>query len=219
MGIEPICIFCKKELNDFGAILISPPNEFDKVRDKIHVCQKCYIKMSELIVGKDERATPLELIDEKELDRVLLKRVYCKEHANNCHHDMVGNMKCPHCNVNYWRNKIVDDCKKAILAHFGTPIEPIDERRIEEVLSKIETPIEESLLEFVQTKNKAIVRLKPKWTTLIAHSISTYFGVSNKLEPLDKIELTKVVKNAGGNLNCETIVADIIAKFGSPKSQ
>ncbi|MEA3515092.1 MAG: hypothetical protein U9R34_06435 [Nanoarchaeota archaeon] len=41
MAINPICDKCKKELLDFGAILLSPPDENDKVR-KFHLCQSCY---------------------------------------------------------------------------------------------------------------------------------------------------------------------------------
>lgn len=41
MAITPICDKCKKELVDFGAILLSPPDENDKVR-KFHLCKSCY---------------------------------------------------------------------------------------------------------------------------------------------------------------------------------
>jgi len=40
MAIKPICDKCKKELNDFGAILLSPPN--GKNVKKFHVCKECY---------------------------------------------------------------------------------------------------------------------------------------------------------------------------------
>lgn len=49
MTIKPICDFCKQELNEFGAILLSPPDEKSNVK-KYHVCKKCYqeiIKKSE----------------------------------------------------------------------------------------------------------------------------------------------------------------------------
>ncbi len=41
MTIKPFCDKCKKELEDFGAILLSPPDENDKVR-KFHLCKSCY---------------------------------------------------------------------------------------------------------------------------------------------------------------------------------
>lgn len=41
MTIKPICDKCKKELVDFGAILLSPPDENGKVR-KFHLCKSCY---------------------------------------------------------------------------------------------------------------------------------------------------------------------------------
>ena len=43
MGIKPICDFCKQELNDFGAILFSPPVGHDV--KKYHVCKNCFEKM------------------------------------------------------------------------------------------------------------------------------------------------------------------------------
>jgi hypothetical protein len=41
MAIKPICDKCKEELTDFGAILLSPPNEKSEVK-KFHICKKCY---------------------------------------------------------------------------------------------------------------------------------------------------------------------------------
>ena len=127
MSIEPICIFCKKELNDFGAILISPPDEFDKVRDKIHVCQKCYIKMSELIVGKDERATSLEPIDEIVLFDFV--RDFWKDydlnigvHNNACQFDLVKAI-CAKFSPTLINLELLEACKrvKDELKRFATP--------------------------------------------------------------------------------------------------
>jgi hypothetical protein len=42
--IRPICDKCKEELDDFGGILLSPPNEKSEVK-KFHICKKCYEKM------------------------------------------------------------------------------------------------------------------------------------------------------------------------------
>ncbi len=41
MAIKPICDKCKKELQEFGAILLSPPDKESKVI-KFHICKICY---------------------------------------------------------------------------------------------------------------------------------------------------------------------------------
>ena len=41
MTIKPICDKCKQELEEFGALLFSPPNEKNEVR-KFHICKECY---------------------------------------------------------------------------------------------------------------------------------------------------------------------------------
>jgi len=40
MAIRPICDRCKKELDDFGALLFSPPS--GNTMKKFHICKKCY---------------------------------------------------------------------------------------------------------------------------------------------------------------------------------
>jgi len=40
MAIKPKCDKCKKELKEFGGILLSPPKK-NMVR-KFHLCKKCY---------------------------------------------------------------------------------------------------------------------------------------------------------------------------------
>lgn len=44
MAIRPHCNKCKKELDNFGAILFGPPDSKDVVK-KFHLCKKCYLKM------------------------------------------------------------------------------------------------------------------------------------------------------------------------------
>ena len=44
MAIKPQCDYCKRELVDLGAILLSPPDDRGRV-DKIHVCKACYEKI------------------------------------------------------------------------------------------------------------------------------------------------------------------------------
>lgn len=46
MAINPICDVCKKVLDDFGALLFSPPDSKSTVR-KYHVCQDCYQNICE----------------------------------------------------------------------------------------------------------------------------------------------------------------------------
>jgi hypothetical protein len=46
MSINPICDKCKKELREFGAILLSPPDFENKVK-KFHICKECYTKLEE----------------------------------------------------------------------------------------------------------------------------------------------------------------------------
>lgn len=41
MAISPTCDRCKKELTEFGAILLSPPDKDNKVI-KFHICKACY---------------------------------------------------------------------------------------------------------------------------------------------------------------------------------
>jgi hypothetical protein len=47
MTINPECDKCRNELNEFGGILLSPPDADNKVR-KFHICKKCY---EELVDG------------------------------------------------------------------------------------------------------------------------------------------------------------------------
>ena len=46
MSIKPTCDKCKKELEEFGALLFSPPNENNKTR-KFHICKDCYEEIEE----------------------------------------------------------------------------------------------------------------------------------------------------------------------------
>jgi len=46
MPIKPVCDICKKELNEFGAILLSPPDDRANVK-KYHICRECYAQLEE----------------------------------------------------------------------------------------------------------------------------------------------------------------------------
>lgn len=41
MSIKPKCDKCKEELEDFGGILLSPPDKENKV-EKFHLCKNCF---------------------------------------------------------------------------------------------------------------------------------------------------------------------------------
>ena len=41
MAIKPKCDRCRKELKEFGAILLSPPDKKNTVK-KFHLCVLCY---------------------------------------------------------------------------------------------------------------------------------------------------------------------------------
>jgi hypothetical protein len=41
MTIQPHCDKCHQELQEFGGILLSPPDSENQVK-KFHLCQKCY---------------------------------------------------------------------------------------------------------------------------------------------------------------------------------
>lgn len=46
MAIKPVCDMCGNELIEFGAILLSLPNDISEVK-KFHICKPCYEKISE----------------------------------------------------------------------------------------------------------------------------------------------------------------------------
>ncbi len=48
MSIKPTCDKCKNELDDFGGILLSPPDIDCKV-NKYHLCKKCYEEIKKLL--------------------------------------------------------------------------------------------------------------------------------------------------------------------------
>ncbi len=45
--IKPKCCICNKELMDYGAILLSPPDKSNKITKK-HICKSCYKKRSNM---------------------------------------------------------------------------------------------------------------------------------------------------------------------------
>lgn len=49
MSINPKCDKCKNELLEFGAILLSPPDENSKAL-KLHLCKDCYEKIYKEII-------------------------------------------------------------------------------------------------------------------------------------------------------------------------
>ncbi len=68
MSIQPICDFCHKELEDFGGLIFSPPeqghdqNQSDEQNvQKLHVCKTCYTGMINIFMKKG--LAPGELAD------------------------------------------------------------------------------------------------------------------------------------------------------------
>lgn len=49
MAIKPKCDKCKKELKEFGAILLSPPKK--NMVKKFHLCRKCYREIKSVVMG------------------------------------------------------------------------------------------------------------------------------------------------------------------------
>ena len=71
MSIQPICDFCHKELEDFGGLIFSPPeqghdeNKSDEQNvQKLHVCKTCYGGMISIFMKKD--LAPGQLADPAE---------------------------------------------------------------------------------------------------------------------------------------------------------
>jgi len=53
MAIKPVCDKCKKELKDFGGILLSPPDKDGKVK-KFHLCNKCYKNITQSLNNRSK---------------------------------------------------------------------------------------------------------------------------------------------------------------------
>lgn len=53
MPIKPICDKCKTELEAFGGLLFSFPDETGKVK-KFHLCKSCYEKIVLYIIKKTD---------------------------------------------------------------------------------------------------------------------------------------------------------------------
>lgn len=51
MAIHPLCDKCGEALTEFGAIVLSPPNENGTVQ-KFHLCKECYA-----VIAKDLKPT------------------------------------------------------------------------------------------------------------------------------------------------------------------
>ncbi len=50
MAIKPKCSKCRKELNDYGGILLSPPR--NNLVKKFHLCKKCYLEIYKFLNKK-----------------------------------------------------------------------------------------------------------------------------------------------------------------------
>lgn len=45
MAIQPICDKCHQKLQEFGALLFSPPDDKSNVK-KFHLCKNCYQELN-----------------------------------------------------------------------------------------------------------------------------------------------------------------------------
>jgi hypothetical protein len=54
MSIQPICDFCHKELEDFGGLVFSPPEQqtldTNQSVEKLHICKTCYGSMKSMFM-------------------------------------------------------------------------------------------------------------------------------------------------------------------------
>jgi hypothetical protein len=53
MSISPTCDACGKELTEFGAILLGPPDTNDMAK-KWHICKPCYSVIEKDLLSKNE---------------------------------------------------------------------------------------------------------------------------------------------------------------------
>lgn len=49
MAIRPCCDSCREELEDYGAILLGPPDQARGVCLKRHLCDRCYQVLDALL--------------------------------------------------------------------------------------------------------------------------------------------------------------------------
>ena len=47
--IRPYCIRCGMELNEPGAVLLSPPADWSSFVDKQHLCKDCWLDLDEWV--------------------------------------------------------------------------------------------------------------------------------------------------------------------------
>jgi hypothetical protein len=52
MSISPMCDKCGRELTEFGAILLSPPDDEENVK-KRHICKSCYEKIEKELMQQE----------------------------------------------------------------------------------------------------------------------------------------------------------------------
>ena len=61
------CKYCEKELQEFEALLFSPPDENNKV-DKIHICKKCYKVL--LLFNTVKQQTKSRLLNDEQIEKL-----------------------------------------------------------------------------------------------------------------------------------------------------
>jgi hypothetical protein len=51
MPIKPLCDKCGGELNDFGGLILSPPDSKNRVK-KYHLCKGCFNLLEKTLAGR-----------------------------------------------------------------------------------------------------------------------------------------------------------------------
>jgi len=74
--IKPICDYCQKELDEFGGLLLSPPDESNKCQ-KFHICKLCYQKLEQLKEENEKLKDEIKKLKHKymELDEKYIRLI------------------------------------------------------------------------------------------------------------------------------------------------
>jgi hypothetical protein len=73
--IKPICSKCNKELQNFGAILLSPPDNNNFIIKK-HICRECYFCPKKKIRLKDLGVELPKKIEDKDMPEHETKHLF-----------------------------------------------------------------------------------------------------------------------------------------------
>jgi hypothetical protein len=83
MAIKPNCVYCKEELTEYGALLLSPPDNKNNIR-KLHLCKKCYNEIIDLLNSKNTcGATKCSYQDKNKCTFEIIDGYGCKLYYDN----------------------------------------------------------------------------------------------------------------------------------------